>query len=136
MSILDQLVDLENVDDKKFPERSPASSPSIVYSDDDAENDFSNVSCLRSQPVLQVHAEDDSILGNKFSDDEIDDQDHFILSQSLAHGGNVNLFSSSEYVMLQVSKSFKCWNDLAFVYHPRRYFRNSYPAASKKFLGT
>lgn len=76
------------------PCSSVSSSPSVVYSDDEEEI---HVEC--SQPILKLQAENDSILGNYFSDnemDEIDDIDHRELSQSFVRNHYEKLLSSDE----------------------------------------
>lgn len=62
------------------------SSPSIVFSEDDEDRlqelrSVSNLALIRSQPLLKQNAENDSILGDNFSDDDIDEEDHLMLSQ-------------------------------------------------------
>lgn len=76
------------------PCTSASSSPSVVYSDDEEE-----IQVESSQPVLKLLAENDSILGDHFSDnemDEIDDIDHYELSQSFVRTHFEKLLSSDE----------------------------------------
>lgn len=77
---------------KTDPNESPPSSPSIVFSDDEMEP----LPSLSSQPLLKLPAEDDSILGTNFSDDDVDEDDHLMLSQSLFQNRPSPLFSGNE----------------------------------------
>ncbi|XP_065226128.1 DNA polymerase zeta catalytic subunit [Planococcus citri] len=81
ISLLEILQDLAGQQEKNKATGSTSGSLSLVYSND--EDDL--LDC--SQPLLKLNAEDDSILGNRFSDDEndIDDNDHQALSQTISY---------------------------------------------------
>lgn len=93
--MLEKLVRADNDCVKKKECSSPESSPSIIFSDDEMEPVPSNTSLVCSQPFLKLPAEDDSILGTNFSDDEVDEDDHYLLSQSLVQIQPESLFSEN-----------------------------------------
>lgn len=98
LEILDQLVERRKNENKRTEDaHSGSSSPSLVYSDD--ENNVADISAISSQPVLKLNAEEDSILGNNFSDEEndLDDRDHKVLSQSIIYSRREHA-SSDEWV--------------------------------------
>ena len=86
MAILEELAAWKNTEDEEDAS-STCSSPSIVFSDNEDElqdvNVISNMDLIRSQPLLKLTAENDSILGDDFSDDEVDQEDHLLLSHSM-----------------------------------------------------
>lgn len=87
--MLDELAACNNANREGKNGSLGSSSPSIVFSDNEDNlqelNAISSIQLLRSQPLLKQAAEDDSILGNDFSDDEVDEEDHLNLSGYYRH---------------------------------------------------
>lgn len=92
MQLLEKLCEEQATETIKNKHLTNASTSNAA---EESENNCANLSFLSSQPLFKLDAEADSILGDHFSEDEneIDDNDHYNLSQVMAYSKDEHLSS-------------------------------------------